>query len=151
MVGYLQLKHNRNKCYFHAMLGSICLSIHQIIERRKKSLQINFDKPGIITSNIDAVAGTHNAQQTRYELCLDGKRLTVGFGSKLGDVIYLYGHEAKPTLAEKKSRLEIGLQVITCTKGVLEQADHTGKGSIQDMAWVDRTMLHQKLVSIIKI
>ena len=47
---------------------------------------MNFDKPGIITSNIDAVAGTHNAQQKRYELCLDGKRLTVGFGSKLGDV-----------------------------------------------------------------
>ena len=62
------------------------MSIHQITERRKKSLQMNFDKPGIITSNIDAVAGTHNAQQKRYELCLDGKRLTVGFGSKLGDV-----------------------------------------------------------------
>ena len=50
---------------------------------------------------------------------------------------------------EKKSRLEIELQVITCTKSLLEQAEHTGKDSIQDMACVDRTMLHQKLVSII--
>ena len=63
------------------MLGSICLSLHQIIER-----YINFDKPGIITSNIDAVTGTQNAQKKKYELCLDGRRLTVGFGSKLGDV-----------------------------------------------------------------
>ena len=101
-------------------------------------------------SNTDAVAGTQNVQQKRYELCLDGKRLTVGFGSKLGDED-LYGHEAKPTLAEKKSRLIIELQVITCTKGLLEQTEHTGKESIQDMACVDRTMLHQKLVSIIQI
>ena len=56
----------------------------------------------------------------RYELCLDGKRLTVGFGSILGDVD-LYRHEAKPTLAEKKSKLEIELQVITRTTGLLEQ------------------------------
>ena len=71
----------------------------KLLREEKESLQINCDKPGIITSNIDAVAGTHNAQQNRYELCLDGKRLTLGFGSKLGDA-ELYGHEAKPTLAE---------------------------------------------------
>ena len=102
LVGYLQLKHNRDKCYFHAMLGSICLSIHQIIERRKKSLQINFDKPGIITSNIDAVAGTHNAQQTRYELCLDGKRLTVGFGSTQDDVDLSIWTRGKTNIGRKE-------------------------------------------------
>ena len=32
---------------------------------------MNGDKPGIITSNIDAVAGTHNARQKRYELYID--------------------------------------------------------------------------------
>ena len=126
------------------------LSIHQIIERRK---EVSTDIPGIITSNIDAVAATHHAQQMRYELCLDGKRLTVVFGNKLGDVD-LCGHEAKPTLAEKKSRLEIELQVITCTKGLLpwlQQAEQTAKESTQGMACVDRTMIHQKLVSMIKI
>ena len=56
-------------------------------------------------------------------------KITVGFGSKLCDVD-LYGHKAKPTLAEKKSRLEIELQVITYTKSLLEQAEHTGKESV---------------------
>ena len=50
-------------------------------------------------------------------MSLDGKSITVGFGSKLGDVD-LYRHEAKPTSAEKKSRLEIELQVVTCTKSL---------------------------------
>ena len=68
-----------------------CNALIKLLREEKKSLQINCDKPGIITSNIDAVAGTHNAQQKRYELCLDGKRFTVGFVSKLGDVD-LYGH-----------------------------------------------------------
>ena len=76
----------------------------KLLREEKKSLQINCDKPGIITSNIDAVAGTHNAQQKRYELCLDGKRLTVGFGSKLGDVD-LYGHEAKPTMSHSSKQI----------------------------------------------
>ena len=89
----------------------------KLLREENKSLQINYDKPGIITSNSDAVVGSHNARQKRYELCLDGKGITVGFGSKLGDVD-LYRHEAKATSVGKKSRLEIELQVITCTKSL---------------------------------
>ena len=123
LVGYLQLNTiETNAISMQCSDQFVCPYIKLL--REEKSLQINCDNPGIITSNIDVVAGTHNAQQKRYELCLDGKRLMVGFGSKLGDV----DHEVKPTLAEKKWRLEIELQ-----------------------ACVDRTMLHHKIVSIIKI
>ena len=91
----------------------IHLSVQTSFREEHMSPQTNCDKPGMQTSNIYAAA-----QQKRNELCLDDKRITVRFGSKLGDVD-LYGHEAKPTLVEKKSRLEIELHVITCTKGLL--------------------------------
>lgn len=65
-------------------------------------------EPGILTLTLDAFAKTHQSKDVK--LSIDGKRLANGFG-RVGDEDMM-GHEASPTLNEKKQRLKDELNLV---------------------------------------
>ena len=64
-------------------------------------------KPGVLKTTLDAFSTAKEGVQCK--LSLDGKKITTGFGKKMGDGD-LAGHETPPTLLERQARLykEIG-------------------------------------------
>jgi len=74
-----------------------------------KSNNTDCQKPGILFSNIDTFC--KDSTQKSYKLCIDGKKIMQGFGSRFGEVD-LYGHESKPTLSQKRTDLEEELTVV---------------------------------------
>ena len=75
------------------------------------------EKPCIITNNICMVADKGN-ETTSYKLCIDGKKISSGFGQKLGDVD-LFDHEGEPTLRARKERLENELLLVSRSREML--------------------------------
>lgn len=65
-------------------------------------------EPGILTLTLDAFAKSHQSKDVK--LSIDGKRLAIGFG-RIGDEDMM-GHEASPTLNEKKQRLKDELNLV---------------------------------------
>lgn len=65
-------------------------------------------EPGILNLTLDAFAKTHKSKDVK--LSIDGKRLAIGFG-RVGDEDMM-GHEASPTLNEKKQRLKDELNLV---------------------------------------
>ena len=111
-------------------------------------MKIDCGKPGIIESDIEAVAKTEEAHSKAYKICLDGKRIIVGFVSKLGEVD-LYGHESKPTLQDKNKKLADELTVIQNAKHILEKSDITGKKHPQELTDSDKKLLQEHVKAII--
>ena len=71
----------------------------------KKKHKIDCKKPGIIHSNIEAVEkSSDDIKSKSYKLCIDGKKITAGFGKRLVEKD-LFGHESSPTLLDKENRL----------------------------------------------
>lgn len=66
-------------------------------------------EPEILTLTLDAFAKTHQSKDVK--LSIDGRRLAIGFG-RVGDEDMI-GHDASPTLNEKKWRLKNEL-IILC-------------------------------------
>ena len=97
----------------------ICPDI-KVLTEEKKSHQIGCENPGIIISNIESVANIAGAKDKCYKICLDGKKITAGFGKKLGKVD-LFGHESSPTLMEKQERLNVERIVGESTQCLIEK------------------------------
>lgn len=72
--------------------------VHEISEG-----SVRCDKPGILEKNIEIFSEVNAGNSCK--ICLDGKKIATGFGKKLGDVD-LFGHEEKPTLEERETRIE---------------------------------------------
>ena len=90
-------------------------------------MEINCSEPGLKVSNIESLAGKEGTQQKGYKICLDGNKLTIWFGNKLGEVD-LYGHETAPTLTERTQILREEEQMVKNAQELLnkaEELDHT--------------------------
>ena len=51
-----------------------------ILKEEIQKREISCQSPGIIHSNINAIADFSDVQNKNYKLCVDGKKITVGFG-----------------------------------------------------------------------
>ena len=82
-------------------------------------------QPGVIEDNIKLMKSTNS--DVSYKICIDGKKISSGFGKELGDVD-LFGFEEKPTLEERQSQLKMDLDSvhnIDSMLGKLEDKGHT--------------------------
>ena len=60
----------------------VCPEIKSLRDEKKKH-KIDCKKPGIIHSNIEAVEkSSDDIKSKSYKLCVDGKKITAGFGKR---------------------------------------------------------------------
>ena len=95
-----RLENKRNTLFSdQSTINFVCPDI-KCLRQNKAKMEINCSEPGLIVSNIDSHVGKEGPQQKGYIICLFGKKLTIRFGNKHGEVD-LYGHETAPTLTER--------------------------------------------------
>ncbi len=78
---------------------------------------ISCENPGILTANIKKFSS--EKLNKSYKVCIDGKKISSGFGRTLGDVD-LFGHEESPSLTERKVRNREELSIIQQAEAILE-------------------------------
>ena len=78
----------------------------KLLQKEIESINIHCGRPGIIEKNIKnfSTVGSHKS----YKICFDGKKITPGYGQKLGEVD-LFGFESEPTCLQRHQRLECDL------------------------------------------
>lgn len=87
----------------NASVNFVCPDVKQLRDIKNEHSP-DCDAPGIMLKNLDAIAKISNEQKT-YKICIDGKKITPGFGSVLGEVD-LFGHEANSKLLQRKMELK---------------------------------------------
>ena len=128
----------------------ICPEIKSLREEKKKH-KIGCEKPGIILSNIKALENSScDLKSKSYKLCIDGKKISAGFGKKLGEVD-LFGHESAPTLLDKQNRLNAEEMMIADTLTAIDHALELEKENIYDLNMDARADLHRHAVDIISV
>ena len=130
-----------------AHVNFVCPHVNQL-RQEKKNAGVDCSTPGIIESNLDVVAATSNNRA--YKICIDGKKIAPGFGSKLGEVD-LYGHESSPTLKQKQDRLAEEIDAIDDIDTLLCQAELLEKEFLEDLTQEDKRNLSTKAIDVIRL
>ena len=120
------------------------------LQRDTDSTDISCETPGIITRNISAYASLPSVQQKSHKICFDGKKISQGFGKKLGEVD-LFGHEPKPTLVEKQTRLAGEKYAVRIANDIVSRIEKNGHSILSDACEDDRKMLSDNAKKLIKI
>ena len=95
---------NTEDCAFNMIVPSA-----KAVRKHISTSHIHTEKPGVITSTLDAFADTHNKSEM-VKLSIDGKKLAYGVGN-LGEED-LAGHERSPILEERRARLSTEIDSI---------------------------------------
>jgi len=99
--------------------------------------------PGVIKETISTIAD--NIPSKMVKLGIDGKKISRGKGKTMGD-IDCWGFEAKPSLQERKHRLELELNQLNATYRQVEKYDQ----NTQVIPTAGKLAIWYKLVSIIR-
>ena len=121
-----------------------------ILKEEIQKREISCQSPGIIHSNINAIADFSDVQNKNYKLCVDGKKITVGFGKNLGEVD-LYGHESSPTLNEKRERLNVECILVSNQIEKLDRMLEIGKLKIKELNQDNKSDLLNSSLDIISV
>ena len=132
-----------------SMINFACPNKNVLVEEKKK-YSIDCDKPGIIRSNLEAVSVLTDKNDKAFSLCVDGKKLTSGFGKSLGEVD-LFGHESEPTNQQKKDRLEVELSAINKTIQEISKWIERDVALISDLSTDSKKDLYSYVLDIISI
>ena len=127
----------------------VCSEIKSLRDEMKKH-KIHCKKPDIIHSNIEAVEkSSDDIKSKSYKLCIDGKKITAGFGKRLE--VDLFGHESSPTLLDKENRLNAEEMLINDTLSAIDSTLELGKENISDIIQEAKEYLHRQAVDIISV
>ena len=131
--GFLRQSHDKRNTLFpdQSTINFVWPDIKCLTDNRAK-MEINCSEPGLIVSNIKSVVGKRGAPHNEYKICLDGKKLTIGFGNKLGEVD-LYGHETTPTLTERTIILHEEEQMVKNAQELLNKTEELGHTFLQNL------------------
>ena len=123
---------------------------YNILKDEIRKREISCQTPGIIHSNIQRIAECSESSNKNYKLCIDGKKITVGFGKHLGEVD-LYGHESSPTLKEKRERLNVESVLVNSKIEKLDRALEMGKEQIKELNEENKSELLEASLDIISV
>ena len=132
-----------------SLINFACPNKNILIEEKKK-FNIECDEPGIILSNLDAVSSITQNKDKAFNLCVDGKKITSGFGKNLGEV-NIFGHESTPTYQQKKDRLEIELCVVDNTMKEISRWIEREVTVISELNMDSKNLLHSNVLDIISM
>jgi len=132
-----------------SMLNFVCPSIDVLKEERKR-YSIDCSDPGIIYSNLEAVASIASTETKSYNLCVDGKKIAPGLGKKLGDV-NLFGHESEPTFATRKDRFEVEMQAVRDTSDDITKWIEQDINIIAELTTSKKSTLYDHVIDILSI
>ena len=108
---------------------------------------IKCSKPGILETNLDLIAKMKGNQS--FKLCVDGKKISSGFGQILGDVD-LFGFEDDPSLKEREVRLDEELSNVRDIENILEKISLRDVVQINAIQEDQQLSLRKHLLSILK-
>ena len=109
-------------------INFVCPDI-KVIRMETQEYGEDAKRPGILHRNIIAFANLQKAQNRSCKISFDGKKISMGFGTDLGEVD-LFGHESSPTLQEKKKKLDEELRYIDNIMEVVDNLQSKGKNHI---------------------
>ena len=112
----------------------------KVLQRESAKFQLDAKSPGLIRNALEAFSDVHRGQDCK--LSLDGKKIAYGFGQNLGEED-LSGHEARPTLQERKNRLNEELNILDAAQARVSECDQEDLGDIP-------VTIKQELVCTIK-
>ena len=129
--GFLRQSQDKRNTLFQSTINFVCPDIKRLRDNKAK-IEINCSEPGLIVSSIGSLVGKEGVQQKGYKICLDGNKLTIGFGKKLGEV-HLYGHETAPNPPERTIILREEEQIVKNAQELLNKAEELGHTFLQNL------------------
>ena len=90
----------------------------QVIREEITNAGLNCDQPGVLEGNIKVFAESNS--NISCKICIDGNKISSGFGKKLGDV-NLFGYEENPTLETSQKKLTEKLDLINVITNILSK------------------------------
>ena len=112
----------------------------KILQKEIRESEIECKEPGVIFQNIQSMSSLSGTNEKSYKICMDGKKISCGFGKRLGEVD-LFGHETQPKKSDKEKRFNTELATLEKGKQLVTKIEEKGHLSLEDAIDDDRENL----------
>ncbi|CAH1799200.1 unnamed protein product [Owenia fusiformis] len=119
----------------------------RIIEEKSARFKDIMETPGLCKDVIKEFANVHKGEDIK--ISIDGKKIAIGFGKKLGDED-LNGNEPQPTLKARQNRLKEEVQLIESLKEITQEM-MTDDVEVTSLTRNQRDSLREQLLKVIHI
>ena len=114
--------------------------------KEAKRFRVEADKPGILHNTLDNFVEQNRGIDCK--ICIDGKKLAVGFGKKLGDED-MAGHEEPPTLLERQAHHKSELDILQHATDILTETEF--EKTLMELGPDQKTDMKCTFLEIIKV